>query len=537
MIKDNADNIEVTEEFNEMNKFIEINEINEENVDDYVHEGEDNVEMRCYTIDDGIEDEDKTETDKENDERSDESEDSELWVDEDNIIPDVELDIKDFYMNIDLEAEFLEKRVTKHSDNESEDDPEELDVIDNEQWDSLDEGSDIERKMRVVLKELGKETRCSQGEIHKVTFRIRQKYKSKELKEKIQLHALEMRSNIFFKKNNKMRLRDLCKGTIAFTDGEVGERTPCPWVIHGSRSIVDSTWFIKTYNQENRCLQKRKIESNPTIPVKLFKNNCKRSTKLDSLFTRDSRPNLLQINMCKGITKSSMLFLSTNPDTTIKLQFDYEPKPSATSRRFKRVREFILSHLYDNIVVFSSRAISYMLLNNFCEVFNSKLIEGRDKPLISYLEYIREYMMKIICNVIKVQNNTQLGEMGQTITKCKGHSRINMLLTWLKEYEVRVTGLPCKHVIVVQNDKADNGEKVRKLHTYAHRVYWLETWKGTYVYKVELIKGRAIKCPNKITPPLHHNQLGRPKKKGSNMLRRKDRRKETMVLVGVESLQ
>lgn len=45
-----------------------------------------------------------------------------------------------------------------------------------------------------------------------------------------------------------------------------------------------------------------------------------------------------------------------------------------------------------------------MLLNNICEVFNSKLVEGRDKPLITCLEYIREYMMKRICNVIKVQN-------------------------------------------------------------------------------------------------------------------------------------
>ena len=54
------------------------------------------------------------------------------------------------------------------------------------------------------------------------------------------------------------------------------------------------------------------------------------------------------------------------------------------------------------IVVFSGRAVSDMLLNNLCEVFNSKLIEGRDKPLITCLEYIREYMMKRICNVIKV---------------------------------------------------------------------------------------------------------------------------------------
>nr|KAJ0200573.1 hypothetical protein LSAT_V11C600337130 [Lactuca sativa] len=81
-------------------------------------------------------------------------------------------------MNIDLEAEFPEKRVTKHKYNEGEDDPKELDVIDNDQWDSLDEGSDIERKKRTILKELGKKTRA------------------------------------------------LCKGTIAFNDCQVRKPTP-----------------------------------------------------------------------------------------------------------------------------------------------------------------------------------------------------------------------------------------------------------------------------------------------------------------------
>nr|KAJ0227088.1 hypothetical protein LSAT_V11C100000450 [Lactuca sativa] len=99
---------------------------NEQNVDDEVHEGEENavnkevteeenhdrnemndenVEMRDFVVDDGSED--NIETDEENHERSDESEDnddSDFWVDEDNIIPDVEVDIRDFYMNIDLEA-------------------------------------------------------------------------------------------------------------------------------------------------------------------------------------------------------------------------------------------------------------------------------------------------------------------------------------------------------------------------------------------------------------------------------------------------
>nr|KAJ0208432.1 hypothetical protein LSAT_V11C500257980 [Lactuca sativa] len=643
-------------EVDEQNVDDEVHEGENNNVDDEVDEGEDNVEMGDFAVDDGIEDEDKTTTNEENDEISDESEDSEILVDEDNIIPDVEVDMRDFYMNINLKVEFLEKRVTRHIDNESEENPKELDVIHNDHWDSLDEGFDIERKRKVILKELGKDTRCSQM--------IGQKYKSKKgLKENIQLHALETRWNIFFKKNDKMRLRALCKGTVAFNDGHVGEPIPCPWVIQDSISAVDSPWFIKTYNHEHRCLQTRKS--------KLFKNNCKRNIKLDSLFTRYSGPiSTAKKGHVHGDYKKQ--YDSTNPDTTPKLHFESEPNPSATSRSFKRMymclggmkkgfraflRDFLgfygafmkgpfprqiliafgvessngiypltyanietkntdsckwflecigdnpdlyansnfsdrqktnyvllpsrglqavisqlysfvehrcclrhihdnmrktwrtkeykdhlcncattapkvqpwddgiqlykfdhdKSHLCDNIVVFLGRVVSNMLLNNLCE----------GQAMAKLLGNITEYMMKRICNVIKVKNNKQLGGMGQTNTKCKGYGRINMLLTWLKEYAAAG----------ILNDKVNNGEKVGELHTYAYRVHWLETWKTTYTYKVEPIKGREMwpisEYLIKITPPLHHNQSIRPKKKRKQFVEEKARRRETMVLVGV----
>lgn len=38
-----------------------------------------------------------------------------------------------------------------------------------------------------------------------------------------------------------------------------------------------------------------------------------------------------------------------------------------------------------------------------CEVFNGKIVDARDKPIISLLEYIREYLMRRIVNVLGVQ--------------------------------------------------------------------------------------------------------------------------------------
>lgn len=50
----------------------------------------------------------------------------------------------------------------------------------------------------------------------------------------------------------------------------------------------------------------------------------------------------------------------------------------------------------------TGRAISDVLLNNMCEVYNGKILDGRDKPIISALEYIREYLMRRIVKVLKV---------------------------------------------------------------------------------------------------------------------------------------
>ncbi|XP_071700503.1 uncharacterized protein [Rutidosis leptorrhynchoides] len=48
---------------------------------------------------------------------------------------------------------------------------------------------------------------------------------------------------------------------------------------------------------------------------------------------------------------------------------------------------------------FSGKAKTYVLLNNMCEVLNRWLVDGRDKPIITALEFIREYLMKRIVNV------------------------------------------------------------------------------------------------------------------------------------------
>ncbi|KAL4582907.1 hypothetical protein LXL04_007468 [Taraxacum kok-saghyz] len=213
---------------------------------------------------------------------------------------------------------------------------------------------------------------------------------------------------------------------------------------------------------------------------------------------------------------------------------------------------------------FTGRALTDMLLNNLCEVFNSKLIEGRDKPIISCLEYIREYMMKRIRNVVKVQSKC-VGPLTPTATKwldsyCEmakeytarwnGGNKYHVQGPWEDQHVVdmdarecscrkwELTGIPCKHVIAVLYDKADNGENVGELYTYVNRVHWLETWIAAYSFKIGPIKGHIMwpisDCPMKITPPKHHTQPGRPKRKRRKSMEERSQRKQLHGVAGTQ---
>nr|GEZ22169.1 hypothetical protein [Tanacetum cinerariifolium] len=95
------------------------------------------------------------------------------------------------------------------------------------------------------------------------------------------------------------------------------------------------------------------------------------------------------------------------------------------------------------------RAKSDLLLNNICEVFNGKIVGGRDKPVITILEYIREYCMKRIVNVKSVIDKCT-GPLTPVVTKImesiKKESHF-MKVQWngANKYQV----LACKSLLLV----------------------------------------------------------------------------------------
>ncbi|XP_023748156.1 uncharacterized protein LOC111896393 [Lactuca sativa] len=506
--------------------------------------------------------------------QEDDSDDNDYWVDEDNVIEDVEVDMRDFNMSIATKVEFLDKRARNPIQHESDEEVDELDVIDNVAFDSVDEDSDQDRKRRAVLKQLSKEKSCSLGEVHKCHFKIGQK------------------------------LRAICNGVVAFNNDVVSGPTQaekrkgkskekdkqggtsqekadssCPWMLHASRSSDASSWYIKTYEDKHTCMNTRKVraattkfmskqimdqvESNPTILVKALQEQLQKKYgvgfSIHKVFRAKADAKKIVVGDYKKqyeVLRDYILELqSTNPDTTVKLELgdvsesnlgfkaclrDFlgldgahmkGPYPGqiltavgldsnngiyplayvivkienceswnwfleclgddldlhamsnftfvsdrqkgllqAVSQLFPCAEHrFCLRHIHENMKKqwrtkeykdhlwdcatattvpkfnhymhqfilydksayewlksippqhwakshFTGRATTGMLLNNLCEVFNGKLVDGRDKPIISCMEFIREYMMKRICNVLKVQQKC-VGPLTPTATK------------------------------------------------------------------------------------------------------------------------
>ncbi|GKD16441.1 hypothetical protein Tco_1205599, partial [Tanacetum coccineum] len=149
---------------------------------------------------------------------------------------------------------------------------------------------------------------------------------------------------------------------------------------------------------------------------------------------------------------------------------------------------------------FSGRAKCDLLINNICEVFNRQLVDGRDQPIITCLEYIREYLMKRIMVVQKVIAKT-VGPLTLSVTKIK----------W------ELTGIPCKHVVAAIYNMSKNSVGVGIPKQWVHAAYKLETWAHVYSFKVNPCNGRdmwpIVDSRTVIIPPLYKPPISRPPKK------------------------
>ncbi|CAI9300523.1 unnamed protein product [Lactuca saligna] len=160
---------------------------------------------------------------------------------------------------------------------------------------------------------------------------------------------------------------------------------------------------------------------------------------------------------------------------------------------------------------FTGRAHTDAMLNNMCESLNSKIVEGRDVPIIKCLEYIREYLMK---KVVTVQKEIDKATDPLTPTATIWVGKLKKEATQLRW---ELIGIPCAHAIATMWEMLKNKEIDKIPEHWVNRTYWLETWKNMYSFTIQPINGRNMweksTCPTTLLPSKHHVPIGRPKKK------------------------
>ncbi|CAI9265894.1 unnamed protein product [Lactuca saligna] len=182
---------------------------------------------------------------------------------------------------------------------------------------------------------------------------------SKDFKTQVKLHSIRTRREIQLEKNDKNRVRFVCKGTIP--NLATNEEEKCPWVIYCSKWKRDIDWMVKTYTKEHRCLQTRKvkacdykflsehivqvIETNPKIPIRALREQLQREYQMDISHMKTFRAKQQALKHVQGDYASQYRLLrdyvlevqARNPYTTVKIDVESEANPTVETRTFRRI--------------------------------------------------------------------------------------------------------------------------------------------------------------------------------------------------------
>ncbi|KAL4566631.1 hypothetical protein LXL04_030751 [Taraxacum kok-saghyz] len=390
-----------------------------------------------------------------------------------------------------------------------------------------------------MLMELNRPSTCSEGVVHTKPFIACQLFKTKEdVKSLVRLHAVNSRRALHLAKNDKIRVRITCKGVVGESGdgsggpatrskvkgkgkGVINNQSKCPWAVQISRSNENEDWMVKTVNDHHKCLQTRdvksctskfladnifqQIQSNPSIPIKALHEELTVKIQLGLSKQKVARAKRMTAKVISGDYQSWTWFLELLGE-----DLNLGPRSNFTfiSDRQKRAMDE-LKEMHERVhqavsVIpasswskshFSGRAHTDCLLNNLCEVFNAKIEDARDQPIITCLEYIREYLMKRLCVVQAAINKceilltptaTQLFEVikkeaARYVAQYNGAGKYQVGCPWQDQYVVdlndrsctcrnwEITGMPCKHAVAAIWDRIANSEDSSPVEEYIGR--------------------------------------------------------------------
>nr|GEW81959.1 hypothetical protein [Tanacetum cinerariifolium] len=333
-------------------------------------------------------------------------------VDEENLIDDVEIDLADFKSHTDLDVEWVGCKETIEEENKVF----ELEEVDHEDYDC---GTDIDEGVRrKALRKVARmhKAKAGKGEtIWKENFFVREQFAT---------------SKLVKDKPLKINCRKKCK--VGVSKQKVFRAKKMAY----ERVVVK----IEVERPEDPDSEERKFKRIYVRlgPLKEGFRVCGRDfLGLDGCFLSGTYPNqiLTAVGVDPTTTKKAMETGRKRPwrQTLTKshcncINFgvrkeDIKKDVNENKAQVNKVEsknkdswKWFLEYLGDDLDLFKNSNFTFIsdrqkegqksniLLNNMCEVLNRQLVDGMDNPIITCLEYIREYLMKRIMNVQKVQD-------------------------------------------------------------------------------------------------------------------------------------
>ncbi|GKE44210.1 hypothetical protein Tco_1471494 [Tanacetum coccineum] len=319
------------------------------------------------------------------------SEDSDYFVDEENLIEDVDVDMAEFKRHTDPGVEWLGCKENVLEENEVF----ELEEVDHEEFDS---GSDSDEGVRrKALRKVARMNKAIQGKgerVYKEDFFLGEQFAtSKLVKDKVTRVSVEQRRQLSLKKNDKLRVRVVCKGQVPdFANNDMGSVIPftgdqngpiskvkpksiskkekvakpresyaCPWAMQVSKLPNEDTWEVRTLKDTHTCLQSRIVSK---CTATFLSKDVEETIKPNDKITLNTLKDQLQKKFEVGVSKQKvfrakkmayervvgsysqqyaqlrdycMELKEKNPNTTVKIEVEPPEDPDSEERKFKRI--------------------------------------------------------------------------------------------------------------------------------------------------------------------------------------------------------
>ncbi|RYQ95183.1 hypothetical protein Ahy_B08g090243 isoform B [Arachis hypogaea] len=140
------------------------------------------------------------------------------------------------------------------------------------------------------------------------------------------------------------------------------------------------------------------------------------------------------------------------------------------------------------------------LVNNMCEVFNSVIVDAREKPIVSMLEDIR--WVSIYAGRDKYEVTSIHGGKEKFVVDLKNHE--------CSCRKFQLSGIPCAHAMTCIRKMCFN------VDNFVANCYKKETYSECYQHVVYPVNGPNLWVKTQfddVLPPVYRKPIGRPKLK------------------------